>query len=76
MVKSLFGIFKLFQAAILFSLAFVFIGWYIKMHFHPKWFPLFWIYTALSLALYFNHQAKIKSENDPRSGAEIWQENH
>ena len=58
----------------LFYLVYVALKWYIKGHF-GKHFIFFWLYSFFAIFMYFKHQQQIKSEYDPRSGQEIWEEN-
>jgi hypothetical protein len=62
----------------LFYIAFLFLGWYIKMHFHPKWFWAFWIYSIIVIVAYCNHSYIHDlqyGKDNTRSGYEIWNEN-
>jgi len=74
-MKEIWGFLKFLSGLYLIYLAFYFLYWYIKMHFHPKWFWVFWIWTFLAIYLNYDHRRKSKAERDPRSGYEIWQEN-
>ena len=71
-------IWQLLSGIYLFYIAFLFITWYVKMHFHPKWFWIFWIYTAIVIVAWLNHNYVMElmyGKNDTRSGYEIWNEN-
>ncbi len=73
-MRFIVGLLKLLEGLMLFYLVFWLLGWYIKGHF-GKYFIFFWIFSALCVFVYFNHQQQLKDEYDPRSGQEIWTEN-
>lgn len=63
-MKEIWGILKFLSGLYLIYLVFYFLFWYIKMHFHPKWFWAFWIYTIFLLNINFNYKPKIKTQKD------------
>jgi hypothetical protein len=69
------AIFNFISSIIVFTLAFVFLKWYIKGHF-GKYFIFFWLNTIIAFATYFNHKNQIEQEYDHRTGAEVWEANH
>jgi 4-hydroxybenzoate polyprenyltransferase len=73
-MRFIIGLLKLLEGLMLFYLVFWILGWYIKGHF-SKHFIFFWIFSALCMFVYFNHQQEVKNSYDPRSGQEIWTEN-
>ncbi len=72
-MKAILGFLKFLSGLYLIYLAFYFLFWYCKMHFHPKWFWAFWIYSALTICMYYN-QKKTEDKYESRSGYELWQE--
>jgi hypothetical protein len=52
MWNALVRFFSFISGLYLLYIAFLFIKWYIKMHFHPKWFWVFWIYTFIVIYMY------------------------
>jgi len=61
-MKEIWGILKFLSGLYLIYLAFYFLYWYIKMHFHPKWFWAFWIYTFFVISIYINDQKKTQED--------------
>lgn len=59
-------------------LAFYFLFWYIKMHFNPKWFWIFWLNTIISIIMLINsRQPDPERERiDRMTGAEYWEMTH
>ena len=76
-INAFLGILKIFEGFALVYLAFLFLGWYIKMHFHKKWFLLFWLNTIICILTELNFQSELKREREyNKTGQEIWIENH
>jgi hypothetical protein len=61
-MKEIWGFLKFLSGLYLIYLAFYFLYWYIKMHFHPKWFWAFWIYTFFVISIYINDQKKTQED--------------
>jgi hypothetical protein len=77
-MRTLLNLLKLLSNLYLFAMAFIFLGWYIKMHFHPKWFWAFWLNTIVAIVMYVHHnQPDPERERiDRMTGAEYWEMTH
>lgn len=73
-MRYLISLLKVLEGFILFYLLFIVIRWYVKGHF-GKYFILFWAYSIFCIVLFTIEKQKMKDDQDPRSGYQIWQEN-
>ena len=67
------GFFRLLEGLILFSLAFLFLRWFIKGLF-GKYFIFFWIYLFIAVIMFISNRVN-KEPYDTRTGAEIFLSN-
>ena len=74
MLKAIGSFFRFLEGVTLIGLAFWFLGWYIKMHFNPKWFWLFWINTIMSISMYCTHASNLEKNTKKRN--DIWDEKY
>jgi hypothetical protein len=69
------AILNLLRGFALFGFAFIFLKWFIKGLF-GRYFILFWIWLIVAFMMYYNHQKKLETSYDNRTGAEVWEEKY
>lgn len=77
-MKGILGFLRFLGNIALIGLAFYFLYWYIKMHFHPKWFWAFWLNTFISIGMYISHNRPDPEREriERMTGDEYWEEVH